>query len=334
VWTGKLMIVWGGTTGSDTLDSGAAYDPVTDTWTPTSTLGAPSARERHSAIWTGTRMIIWGGGERSLLDTGGVYDPLNDAWTPTPLVGAPSGREDHTAVWTGSRMVVWGGSISTGSISFTGADTGALYDPATDTWEPTSTVGAPSARSLHTAVWTGSRMLVWGGLADNSGGAYDPATDTWTPTATEGAPTVRADHTAVWAGRRMVIWGGVQMGLPFPGWVNTGGIYDPETDTWAPTSIDGAPSPRTEHTAVWTGRRMVVWGGATSVGSEPPFVTDTGGVYDPATDKWGPTTTVGAAEPRALHSAVWTGHGMLVWGGYDQVVNSLDSGGAYRPGAR
>src|SRR2546422_1070361 len=52
---------------------------------------------------------------------------------------------------------------------------------AQDTWTPTSTVGAPTGRSLHTAVWTGSRMVVWGGANDNTGGVYDPATDSWTP---------------------------------------------------------------------------------------------------------------------------------------------------------
>ena len=49
-------------------------------------------------------------------------------------------------------MVVWGGYGSSISLN-----TGGRYDPATDTWTPTSTVGAPSARSYHTAVWTGSR---------------------------------------------------------------------------------------------------------------------------------------------------------------------------------
>ena len=32
-----------------------------DSWTPTSTYGAPVARNRHTAVWTGTRMIVWGG---------------------------------------------------------------------------------------------------------------------------------------------------------------------------------------------------------------------------------------------------------------------------------
>jgi hypothetical protein len=32
-----------------------------------------------------------------------------------------------------------------------------------DTWTPTNLTGAPDGRVLHTAVWTGSEMIVWGG---------------------------------------------------------------------------------------------------------------------------------------------------------------------------
>ena len=32
-----------------------------------------------------------------------------------------------------------------------------------DTWAATSTSNAPDGRSAHTAVWTGSEMIVWGG---------------------------------------------------------------------------------------------------------------------------------------------------------------------------
>ena len=72
--------------------------------------------------------------------------------------------------------------------------------------------GAPSPRLWHTAVWTGSRMIVWGGDASpytNTGGRYDPLTDSWTPVSTAG-PSARALHTATWTGTRMVVWGGRQ----------------------------------------------------------------------------------------------------------------------------
>ena len=38
----------------------------------------------------------------------------------------------------------------------------------------------------------------------------------------------------------------------------SGGCID---DTWTPTTLTNAPSPRYCHTAVWTGSEMIVWGG-------------------------------------------------------------------------
>jgi N-acetylneuraminic acid mutarotase len=118
-----------------------------------------------------------------------------------------------TAVWTGTRMIVWGGSIyDMYAGSYTETNTGRIYDPATDSWKATSTTGAPPAASGHTAVWTGSRMIVWGGYSRegwrSTGGVYDPATDTWTLTSLSGAPSGRGYHTAVWTGSRMIVWGG------------------------------------------------------------------------------------------------------------------------------
>src|SRR5213080_326210 len=54
-----------------------------DTWTATSTTGAPAARERHTAVWTGSEMIVWGGVGSSLFNTGGRYNPVTDSWTAT-----------------------------------------------------------------------------------------------------------------------------------------------------------------------------------------------------------------------------------------------------------
>ena len=58
-------------------------------------------------------------------------------------------------------MIVWGGfSPDHGSFN-----TGGRYNPSTDSWTATSTTNAPSARAFHTAVWTGSEMIVWGGAS-------------------------------------------------------------------------------------------------------------------------------------------------------------------------
>ena len=159
-------------------------------------------------------------------------------------------------------------------------NTGGLYDPATDTWTPTSTVGAPPAREGHTAVWTGSKMIVWGGFGrpggpSNTGGLYDPATDTWTPTSTVGAPTARGYHTAVWTGSKMIVWGG---------W-DAGGLREHRRHLRSGHRHLDADEHRRRshgraacHTAVWTGSKMIVWGGR-----DAPGPTNTGGSYDPAT---------------------------------------------------
>ena len=77
-------------------------------------------------------------------------------------------------------MIVWGGWGCTNHCIL---NTGGKYNPSTDSWTATSTTNAPSVRQVHTAVWTGSEMIVWGG-ADNSGvplntgGRYNPSTNT------------------------------------------------------------------------------------------------------------------------------------------------------------
>ena len=55
-------------------------------------------------------------------------------------------------------MIVWGGEFNGGYLN-----TGGRYNPGTDSWMATSTTNAPAGRYGHTAVWTGSEMIVWGG---------------------------------------------------------------------------------------------------------------------------------------------------------------------------
>ena len=93
-------------------------------------------------------------------------------------------------------MIIWGGLDP-----FFLLGTGGRYNPSNDSWTATTTTDAPTARWAHTAVWTGSEMIVWGGdavstptarpqLADqpdaieNTGGRYCAAAPSPTPTPT------------------------------------------------------------------------------------------------------------------------------------------------------
>src|SRR5439155_10998720 len=184
----------------------------------------------------------------------------SDSWTATSTNNAPTGRFVHTAVWTGSEMIVWGGLTNCNSCYVA---TGARYNPGTDSWTATSTTNAPEARYLHTAVWTGSEMIVWGGYGNSgylsTGARYNPGTNSWSMTTMTNAPDPRLWHTAVWTGSEMIVWGGSHSGV-----LNTGGRYNQSTDSWTPTTTTNAPVGRSQHTAVWTGSEMIVWGGSDS----------------------------------------------------------------------
>ncbi len=324
VWTGTEMIVWGGNIATTLANTGGRYAPETDIWMAISTgANCPTARSYHTAVWTGTEMIVWGGHDGSVMNTGGRYNPAANSWTATSAgVNCASGRYDHTAVWTGTEMIVWGGV----GISPTYKNDGGRYAPGTDTWTVTSTgANCPSGRWKHTAVWTGTEMIVWGGIiegpSDNTGGRYVPGTDSWTATSTgANCPSGRWEHTAVWTGTEMIIWGGNPT-------TKTGGRYTPGTDNWTATSTEAnCPSGRDRHTAVWTGTEMIVWGGY-----DGSSAVNTGGRYAPETDTWTATST-GANSPSARHehTAVWTETEMIVWGGRNG-SSYLNTGGRYAP---
>lgn len=334
VWTGSEMIIWGGRTRNFSnlfsLDTGGQYNPSTDNWTATSMANTPSARNYHTAVWTGGEMIVWGGFDAaSYFNTGGRYDPSTNSWTTTSTTNAPVGRWFHTAVWTGSRMVVWGGSHDDGSNTLY-LNNGGMYTPSTDSWAPTSTTNAPTGRDEHAAVWTGGEMIVWGGYFYdgndhylNTGGRFDQATNTWAATSTANTPSGRSVPKAVWTGNEMIVWGGYGNA----GYVNTGGRLNPVANNWTATSTTNAPTARAGHGAVWTGSEMIVWGGLFFDGDY--HFLNTGGRYDPSSNTWTAPSMLNVPPARTVHTAVWTGSEMIVWGGQLSTTFGTGTGGRY-----
>lgn len=82
--------------------------------------------------------------------------------------------------------------------------------------------------------------------------------------------------------------------------------------------------PRSGQSAVWTGRELIIWGGARHIGSGgsqqvEPF--SDGASYDPVTGRWQllPSSPL---SPRMYASSVWTGSQVIIWGGNDPRYNS------------
>jgi N-acetylneuraminic acid mutarotase len=250
-------------------------------------------------------------------------------------MGTPSflldGRLNPKAVWTGTEMIAWGGYDL--NISAPVA-TGGRYNPATNTWSQITSSGAPSARSGHLMVWTGSEMLVWGGTSASStylsdGYRYNPATNTWTAMNSSGAPSGRTDADGVWTGTEFIVWGG---NAGHGNFFSNGARYNPTTDTWTSMSTSNAPSGRYLNTmGIWTGTEFIVWGGATTVPSWATFL-NTGARYNPVTDIWTTMSTSGAPLGRDRAMGQWTGSKLIVWGGRGASPNnSFNNGGVYDP---
>jgi hypothetical protein len=253
-------------------------------------------------------------------------DSSCEGWEVLDASNPPEERTEHTVVWTGTEMIVWGG------FNPYLLNTGGRYNPALNTWTPTSTgQNVPEKRWAHSAVWTGTEMIIWGGsnfnsMSVNSGGRYDPLTDTWSATSAGiNVPAARLHHTAIWTGTEMIVWGGEKCCATF---FNSGGRYNPSTDSWATTSLVNVPESRTYHSAIWTGQQMVIWGGR-----DDTLGKNSGGRYDPVSDSWLPTSSLNVPHFRWAHTAVWTGNQMIIWGGYfDNIVNeATNSGAMYDP---
>jgi hypothetical protein len=312
VWTGRQLLIWGGMSGPRPFrvyDDGAAYDPATRRWTRIAP--APEAQwlegDEGLAVWTGREMLVWGGitipdpVHQPNLGTparGVAYDPERRTWrrlAPRPAQLPRSG--DLWTVWTGRELLV-GGVEESGAA---GGTTAAAYDSATDRWRmlPPSPGLTGGGRRLEarTAMWAGSRLLVWNYLratprpdnvetdvsgrpdtrpADIDLWAYDPTAGRWTvpPDPPEEVLEVSADAAMAWTGREVVIASARNQSVGSRYRVVTrAGRYDPDRAAWTPI----APPPRPA--AAKLGRVILAWTGAALV--EPGNAA-----YDPAGDRW------------------------------------------------
>jgi hypothetical protein len=298
IWDGSGMIVVGVVdgTGNNGL-SVRRYDDNQATWNTLVTNALPT-RFSQSTVWDDSEVIIFGGYgygygfANACLNTGMKYCLSNNTLSGISTSSAPFARQNHSAVWDGQTMIVWGGQNTAYGYGYGYLNDGARYSPATDTWYPISSTGAPSPRSRHTAIWDGNKMIIWGGFGwtygygygygfntFNDGGMYDPASDSWQLFTAPIDVAPRARHSAVWDGSSMIIWGG--QGADGRG-RQDGYRLDPNMFVWCPIATNNAPSARWDHSAIFNGSEMMVFGG---YGYGFGALGD-GGQYSPAHNSW------------------------------------------------
>jgi len=263
VWTGKEMLVLG-------PDDFQAFDPLSNHWRrPAAT---PAALDGAGlVVWTGKELIDWGGGCcGDAFSTGWAFDPARNAWRMLPSSPlAPS--QGPAGVWTGRELIVLVSGINPDGKRYPASFARfAAYNPATGTWRRLAPL--PSPRFGATVLWDGHEVLVVGGAGPARAGkppplpkvgfAYNPATNRWRRLSP--MPSGRENFVSVWTGRRLLIWGGSTTAGAPPKSLPGGLAFDPAANRWA-TFTRGPLSGRVSLTAVWTGRSMILWGGATTL---------------------------------------------------------------------
>jgi hypothetical protein len=290
--------------GHGVTQGGWTYDLATDTWKQVSSVNAPTVRAYHASYFVSGKFFVWGGESLDAADaavpyptpltSGAYYDPASDSWTPTNPSTGFSGTAYYATAASDSKFLVWGGTSDPTpwiGVVQNVTNTGAIYDFATNTWKPTSTVNAPSPRMSAAATWAGSKFVVYGGTGANKsfnygdGAMYDPATDTWTPLATDNAPAALYPHTMLWTGKRVLIWGNTAStdGSVVPA---SGAIFDPEKNAWGePITLANAPTFATNmyvgYQQTWSGTQMLVWGGQLNDAGPGWTFPNAGALYTP-----------------------------------------------------
>ena len=367
--TNNGFFIWGGDGASSSFSDGGVYNPSNDTWTTISTTNAPSARTdlydmRESYTGSGTNKIaIWSsrvstgdhyyGGSVSTADRfdGAVYDISNNTWyTIESLAGQSNtnyaGRAYMMSIWTGtdffflsgnhSGTLQTGGSgnLSTGdNMNYAKYNAGS-FDGTDDAWSipgaPTGT--APTARKHPVVAWTGTQILVWGGVFENAGDTYktdgflyNPSTNTWTSMSSTNAPTGRKFPFYVNTGSQLIVWGGLNGSTV----QSDGAVYTYSSDTWTTISTTNAPSGRAHPgPTAWTGNNMVVWGGISNFSGFPnPSFSNDGKLYNPTTNTWTdiPSTTH-LSTARGKHHIAYNNGKVFIWGGWTGNGNFIQEG--------
>lgn len=176
------------------------------------------------------------------------------------------------------------------------------------------------------AVFTGERVLVWGGGRGGEftyrdfamdGFAYEPRTDMW-GSIPEAPLSPLSPEVSVWTGRELIVIGPKSRGRGV-----LAAAYDPARERWR--KIAPPPWRWGGFEGVWTGGELLLWGGPDHTRHPPRR----GASYDPATDTWRriPPAPVSG---RWSHAVVWTGSEMIVWGG-GNARSELADGAAYNP---
>jgi len=308
---GKVFI-WGGLDADDNhLDSGAIYDPKSDTWTLVAIDGAtPSPRERAAAVWTGSRVLVVGGSSDSGYERdAALYNPVTDRWTTTESALIP--RYQGRAGLVDGVVVLLEGFTTDGAAAGGNPE---RYDIDSGTWSPAGDPGDLPDQWSEAIGWAEHQVIVHGGNTEDDGRSnatysYDVDQDTWTNLPS--ALSERSGSFGAWDGSKFYVWGGHDDYV-----YDDGAVF--ESGDWSALPDSGAPSAR-RLPPDWAGWSFAVGPGdfvlVGGVDSSDSTLMDGGRYRD---DRgWEAIEDYPSGEPHSGGFGIWTGEEFVLWGGMD-----------------
>lgn len=271
-------------------------------------------------------MMVWDDHDNELLIFGGMDDKgnlLNDLWSYDPTQGSwkmlndvtsvsqntcgsvPAPRTNAAMVWDSvNQQVVLYGGVGAGTHYY---DDLWSYSPASASWKVLQCHGnGPGARASN-AVWTGSEMLLLGGMGSSGVlqdfWSYTPGdVNGWLKLADSTPMQGRAYQAMAWnpQGKQLFVFGGVDINNlqmsdfwsynASAGWVQIN-----------PTSSSNPPG-RQQASMIWDSRNNVVLmmgGWQDNQQAQGPYYYIW--AYDPAQNIWGSVTPLDSANNAIIH---------------------------------
>jgi plastocyanin len=231
---GRILIAGGGS-GTNPSDAAEIFDPATNGWAPTASLGDARYGAMATRLLDG-RVLVCGGRGALVANLTGCerYDPTLGVWLSAASM--PAARYQGTAVTLADgRVFTFGGpTVST-----------HLYLPATNKWT--------FPPGLHTARPNGPVAVLL-----NHAEIYDPITDSWSDGGTFHTGRVFDAMVTVPGGEALLIGGTDGHG----GVLSSIELYDPGTNRWYDDGDLSTPRATLTATLVPDGHVLVAAGGA------------------------------------------------------------------------
>jgi len=231
---GRVLVAGGMDEDFGRLGSAELYDPASGTWSVTGSMA--QARFGHTAtLLADGRVLVTGGNtESGPTSSAELYDPATAKWSPAGPMTSPRENQTATLLSSGQVLAVGGNGESDGGSRPLGS--AELYDPASDSWATTGSLGAP--RAYHTATLLGNgRVLVAGGGANgvlslDSAQVYDPGSGDFGATSTMERRRAGPAAALLSDGRVLVAGGADTNSLH-----DTAELYDPASNRWGSAGV-------------------------------------------------------------------------------------------------